>query len=192
MTLAHTPPTATTTRSSYSYSPAPSIGSSASSQSSAVWSVASVASSATFVASCAATGGTSAPATNIIPSLNLQRQVAGSGQDGWLLRKKVSASSLLARDSVQHPHPPPVTVAQEPVPIEQRRNTRRTNRLVEGANAGCPVSEGCPLPPVPTLQRQVDRKVNFVDNLVGMLSTRPRILFDESLYAGAKIHILLR
>src|ERR1700761_2095864 len=109
MTLAHTPPTATITRSSY-YSPAPSITSSASSQSSAVWSVASVASSATFVASCAATGGTSAPATNTIPSLNLQRQVAGSEQDGWLLRKKVSASSLLARDSVQHPHPPPITV----------------------------------------------------------------------------------
>jgi len=186
MTLAHTPPTATITRSSY-YSPAPSIGSSASSQSS-VWSVASVASSATFVA----TGGTSAPGTNIIPSLDVRRQFAGSEQDGWLLRKKVSTSSLQPHNTVQHPHPPPVTVAQEPVPIEQRRNTRRTNRLVEGANAGCPVSEGCPLPPVPSLQRQVDRKVNFVDNLVGMLSTRPRILFDEILYAGAKIHILLR
>jgi len=182
MTLAHTPPTATITR---SYSPAPSIGSSASSQSS-VWSVASVASSATLVA----TGGTSARDEYYSPH-KIPYQFAGSEQDGWLLRKKVSASSLRAHDPVQHPHPP-ITVAQEPVPIEQRRNTRRTNRLVEGANAGCPVSEGCPLPPVPSLQRQVDRKVNFVDNLVGMLSTRPRILFDESLYAGAKIHILLR
>ncbi|CAZ86618.1 unnamed protein product [Tuber melanosporum] len=164
MTLAHTPPTATITHSRYSYSPAPSIASSASSSQSSGWSVASAVSNTTSVASC--TGGASAPGTNIIPSLNIQRQFAGSEQDGWLLRKRVSVSSLRGSDSIQHPHPPSVTVAQEPVPIEQRRNARRTNRLVEGANAGCPVSEGCPLPPVPTLQRQVDRKVNFVDNLV--------------------------
>lgn len=31
---------------------------------------------------------------------------------------------------------------------------------------GCPVDGTCPLPPVPSLQRQADRKVNFVDNLV--------------------------
>ncbi|RPB01825.1 hypothetical protein L873DRAFT_1827108 [Choiromyces venosus 120613-1] len=165
MTLAHTPPTATITHPYYPCSPAPSVASSASSSQSSVWSVASVVSNATSVASCTAAGGTSAPGTNIIPPISIQRQITGSEQDGWLLRKKASVSSLRASDLVQHPHPP-VAVAQEPVPIEQRQNTRRTNRLVEGANAGCPVSEGCPLPPVPTLQRQVDRKVNFVDNLV--------------------------
>jgi hypothetical protein len=31
----------------------------------------------------------------------------------------------------------------------------------------CAAAEGCVLPPVPTLQRQADRKVNFVENLVG-------------------------
>ncbi|KAI5778730.1 hypothetical protein EDC01DRAFT_605349, partial [Geopyxis carbonaria] len=56
---------------------------------------------------------------------------------------------------------------------EQRQHPRRTNRLVESSRlssvTGPPV-EQCvappPAPPVPSLQRQADRKVNFVENLV--------------------------
>jgi len=55
------------------------------------------------------------------------------------------------------------------LPKEKLQNPRRTNRLVEEKNTGGSSSGNetitCPLPP-PSLVRQADRKVNFVDNLV--------------------------
>lgn len=185
MTLVHTPPIATTHR--YQYSPSPSVASSASSSQSSVWSVASTVSNATSIASIPFLEGPSAPGTNIIPPLTIQRRLSGPERTGWLPPNPSSIpSGLRTGDPHPHPHPALTTVSQEPLPIEQRQHPRRTNRLVEGGNAGCPASEVCPLPPVPTLQRQVDRKVNFVDNLVGTLSTRPRKLSNE---IGAKIQI---
>lgn len=50
----------------------------------------------------------------------------------------------------------PSSQAREAVPPELRKNPRRTS-------AACSSSRGCP----PTLFRQVDRKVEFVDKLVG-------------------------
>lgn len=61
-----------------------------------------------------------------------------------------------------------------PVPVEQRQHPRRTARRAapQGVSAAVPSGDSCappaPSPPaVPTLQRQADRKVNFVENLVG-------------------------
>ncbi|EPS40523.1 hypothetical protein H072_5613 [Dactylellina haptotyla CBS 200.50] len=57
----------------------------------------------------------------------------------------------------------------QPLPKEQLQNPRRTRRLLESQDAfapgSCKESQPCPLPP-PSLVRQADRKVNFVDNLV--------------------------
>lgn len=162
MTLDPTPPAPTFTQHPhYPYSPAASIASSASSSNSSVWSVASISSSATSVASSATTDGLTAPNTAIIPPL--------PPRNSWQQKKLLSISiSVQPKDGLRHPHPPlPVTIPEEVLPIEQRQNPRRTNRLLEGMSSGCPASEACPLPPVPTLQRQADRKVNFVDNLVG-------------------------
>ncbi|KAK6533262.1 hypothetical protein TWF694_002215 [Orbilia ellipsospora] len=57
----------------------------------------------------------------------------------------------------------------QPLPKELLQNPRRTRRLLESqdgcAPGSCKESQTCPLPP-PSLVRQADRKVNFVDNLV--------------------------
>lgn len=53
-----------------------------------------------------------------------------------------------------------VSKIDPPVPAELRKNPRRSNSYV--AQNGVP----CPRPP-PCLMRQSERKVNFVDNLVG-------------------------
>ena len=47
-------------------------------------------------------------------------------------------------------------IRTQEVPLEQRQNPRRTSASTT-SRTGCP----------PTLVRQADRKVNFVDNLVG-------------------------
>lgn len=57
------------------------------------------------------------------------------------------------------------TLRVPPPTVEQRQNQRRTQRCAEVNRATCP-SEPCPMPPVPTLVRQAERKTNFVDNLV--------------------------
>jgi hypothetical protein len=54
-------------------------------------------------------------------------------------------------------------VADPPVPPELRKHPRRTSNHVSQSNG---VSSACPRPP-PSLVRQCERKVNFVDNLVG-------------------------
>jgi hypothetical protein len=161
MTLDPTPPATILTHPHYPYSPAASIASSASSSNSSVWSVASVSSKATSVASSTTTDGITAPNTAVIPPL--------PSRNCWQQKKSLAISTgAQTKDGLRHPHPQlPITIPEEILPIEQRQNPRRTNRLLEGAGLGCPASESCPLPPVPTLQRQADRKVNFVDNLVG-------------------------
>ncbi|KAF3918013.1 hypothetical protein ABW21_db0203154 [Orbilia brochopaga] len=57
----------------------------------------------------------------------------------------------------------------QPLPKEQLQNPRRTRRLLEQQDERtpglCNEARACPLPP-PSLVRQTDRKVNFVDNLV--------------------------
>lgn len=68
------------------------------------------------------------------------------------------------KEGVRHAHP--VQNLRVPaLPVEQRQNHRRTNRLVESSRTSCP-SDSCTMPPVPSLVRQTDRKTNFVDNLV--------------------------
>lgn len=57
------------------------------------------------------------------------------------------------------------TLRVPPPAVEQRPHQRRTQRCSEVNRATCP-SEPCPMPPVPTLVRQAERKTNFVDNLV--------------------------
>ncbi|KAF8428376.1 hypothetical protein EV426DRAFT_705293 [Tirmania nivea] len=52
-----------------------------------------------------------------------------------------------------------------PPPAVEQRHQRRTQRCAEVNRSTCP-SEPCPMPPVPTLVRQAERKTNFVDNLV--------------------------
>lgn len=70
------------------------------------------------------------------------------------------------KEGVRHAHP--VQNLRVPaLPVEQRQNHRRTNRLVESSRTSCP-TDGCTMPSVPSLVRQTDRKTNFVDNLVGM------------------------
>ena len=51
------------------------------------------------------------------------------------------------------------------LPSEARRNSRRTSA---GSRTACP----------PTLVRQSDRKVNFVDSLVGMLQPTGQAIFN--------------
>lgn len=68
------------------------------------------------------------------------------------------------KEGVRHAHP--VQNLRVPaLPVEQRQNHRRTNRLVESSRTSCP-TDGCTMPSVPPLVRQTDRKTNFVDNLV--------------------------
>ncbi|KAH8153576.1 uncharacterized protein LAJ45_02389 [Morchella importuna] len=164
MTLDPTPPTTTFTKHPhYPYSPAASIASTASSSNSSVWSVATASSNATSIASSTTTDGLTAPNTAIITPLPTRSTWPKSSHP--VARNQTSIKT--SDGSQRHPHPPPVPTPAEIVPIEQRQNPRRTNRLVESVNAtGCPVDGTCPLPPVPSLQRQADRKVNFVDNLV--------------------------
>lgn len=55
-----------------------------------------------------------------------------------------------------------------PVPAEQRLHPRRTvARAVTSTGVPSVEVQSTQAPPVPTLQRQADRKVNFVENLVG-------------------------
>jgi hypothetical protein len=153
-----------TPRTTYQYSPTPSVAS-VSSVASSAWSIQSTTSSnATSVAS-STIDNFSAPPTAIIPSLSSQ---SISGPE---LSRRVTAPTprgSLDKNGVRHPHPSLELQSQQPLPIERRQHPRRTNRLVESATTQtCPAAEGCVLPPVPSLQRQADRKVNFVENLVG-------------------------
>jgi len=68
------------------------------------------------------------------------------------------------KEGVRHAHPVQ-TLRVPALPVEQRQNHRRTNRLVESSRTSCPTG-ACPMPTVPSLVRQTDRKTNFVDNLV--------------------------
>lgn len=70
--------------------------------------------------------------------------------DSYCLSKQTSCESVASRSLQQQ-------VQSEALPAELRQNPRRT---ASGAHARLP----CP----PPLVRQCDRKVNFVDNLVGM------------------------
>ena len=56
---------------------------------------------------------------------------------------------------------PSRTLRAPPLPVEQRQHHRR--RPVCGN-----IAQVCPIPPVPTLVRQEERKTTFVDSLVGM------------------------
>ena len=145
----------------YLPSPAPSVLS-ISSGTSSVWSERSATSSnATSVASTTI-GNFSAPPTAIFPQSILGPEIQ---------RRAIAPTPRGSVDQhgVRHHHPHPCLIPQQQLPIEQRQNPRRTNRLLEANNGiTCPAAEGCVLPPVPTLQRQADRKVNFVENLVGM------------------------
>lgn len=162
MTLALSPQA--TQNISFSASPTPSIASSTTS----VWSVASgISSQATSVAS-STIDDFSAPPTAIIPQLSSQ-SILGSA-----FRRPPATATV---------RPRPALTIGEPVPIEQRQHPRRTNRLAEPSRLSSVTAapaERCiapppPAPPVPSLQRQADRKVNFVENLVGTYGTNARI-----------------
>jgi hypothetical protein len=137
----------------YQISPTSSVASSVSS----VWSVQSATSSrATSVYSTVDT-----PSTAVIPSLSEPAQPT----------RRATAPiprGFVDNNGCYHPHPSLDCQSQQPLPIEQRQNPRRTNRLVDSTTAlPCPAATGCALPVVPVLQRQAERKVNFVENLVG-------------------------
>lgn len=69
---------------------------------------------------------------------------------------------------------PPVKPADAAVPPELRRHPRRTNSHVVQSNG-----TACTRPP-PCLLRQSERKVNFVDNLVGKWDpSRPSLEFRK-------------
>ncbi|KAF8540048.1 hypothetical protein BDD12DRAFT_50936 [Trichophaea hybrida] len=154
-------PVATPRTTYYPSSPTPSIAS-VSSATSSVWSIQSTTSSnATSVAS-STIDNFSTPSTAIIPSLSSQSILGPE-----FLRRATAPTprGSLDKYGVRHPHPS--LESQQPLPIERRQHPRRTNRLVESTTTQqCPAVEGCILPPVPSLQRQADRKVNFVENLV--------------------------
>jgi hypothetical protein len=156
-------------------SPTPSVAS-VSSGTSSIWSVQSATSSNATSIGSSTIDTISAPSTTILPPV--------STLSGPELHRRATAPTsrgYVDQHGVRHLHPCSgvVDVPSQALPIEQRQNPRRTNRLVEGHAQPCPAAEGCVMPPVPTLQRQADRKVNFVENLVGT--------YDQSNQAQAKI-----
>lgn len=163
----------------YPYSPTPSLASTASTTSS-VWSVAESASSAaTSTASSIGTPSArdsyTAPPTAKISSLP-PPPIPGC----------TASHQIPAFHDHRHPHDPRPPADAQPVPLEQRQHPRRTNRLASDvpattataaaaaaasattAVAPCPATEGCDDGTVPSLKRQADRKLCFVENLVGM------------------------
>jgi len=127
----------------YSPSIASSVSSSASSIFSLAASVSSVASSIASLTSIQSSEG-------VHYSGDVERHAWSEEQRGKEdVRQSISTRALRV--------PPPA--------VEQRQHQRRTQKSAEVTRAACP-SEPCP-PPVPTLVRQVERKTNFVDNLVG-------------------------
>ncbi|KAI5816546.1 hypothetical protein BZA77DRAFT_56641 [Pyronema omphalodes] len=136
----------------YQISPTSSVASSVSS----VWSVQSATSSrATSVYSTVET-----PSTTVLPTLSEPAQP---------IRRATAPipRGFVDNNGCYHPHPALDCQSQQPLPIEQRQNPRRTNRLVDSTTTlPCPAATGCALPVVPVLQRQAERKVNFVENLV--------------------------
>ena len=70
-----------------------------------------------------------------------------------------------SHEAVRSSHAPR-TLKAPPSSSEQRPHQRRHPRSAEINRPIC-TSEARPLPPVPALVRQAERKTNFVDNLVG-------------------------
>ncbi|KAL7269627.1 PHO85 cyclin-5 [Rhizina undulata] len=83
--------------------------------------------------------------------------------------------------------PPPPCLPQVPQSssTDQKQHSRRTNRLLENTNPGGPVPDPSSLPPVPTLQRQTERKVNFVDNLVDSAAQIVETIWPPQILHGA-------
>lgn len=121
---------------------ASSIASSASSSSSSVFSLDGISS----------ISSASTNPVDVIWENEGESQVTGRG-----LPPSNEASLRCPRGSAQG-GAPKVTDAAAP---ELRKHPRRTNSYVTQSNGGC-----CSRPP-PCLMRQSERKVNFVDNLVG-------------------------
>jgi len=59
------------------------------------------------------------------------------------------------------------TVRQSHASRTLRQTQRSGSRRGAETNKPTCATEACPMPPVPTLVRQAERKTNFVDNLVG-------------------------
>ena len=164
----------------YPYSPTPSLASTASTTSSA-WSVADSASSAatstTSIGTPSARDSYTAPSTAKISSLPLQ----------------TIPGCTAPRDQIPAFRDPRPLADAQPVPLEKRQHPRRTNRLVRDVSATAtatataavaaaaaaaasaitavapyPAPEGCDDGTVPSLKRQADRKLCFVETLVGM------------------------
>lgn len=142
-------------------SPAHSIISAASTASS-YWSNGSVSSAATSVASTTHDAFSSAPPTTIIPQLSSNHIQAST-----VYNREDRCNQDGSRRQFQPAHPPAITT---PVPVEQRQHPRRSNRLIVEPSGTCAeaVTAASAVAPPPPLQRQADRKVNFVENLVGM------------------------
>jgi hypothetical protein len=128
-----------------------------------IWSTSTTSSNATSVVSNIV-GYSSAPPTSTLPQFS-SHSISAPG----VCRGSTAPESNVPADknsvSRHRPSASGLDNSTQPVPIEQGQHPRRS-RLVVGKTQPCSAAEGCPLPPVPSLQRQADRKVNFVENLV--------------------------
>ncbi|KAA8894219.1 hypothetical protein FN846DRAFT_786779 [Sphaerosporella brunnea] len=167
----------------HSSSPTPSVAS-VSSGTSSIWSVQSSTSSNATSVSSSTIDSFSVPSTTVLPHVStitgpeLSRRATAPTPRGYVDQNGVRHL---------HPCPAPVDIPPQPLPIEQRQNPRRTNRLVEGQPQQCPGSEGCVMPPVPTLQRQADRKVNFVENLVDSAAQIVETIWQPPKYIASQV-----
>ena len=135
--------------SNHPYSPA--ISSSASSSASSIFSTGST--SVSSVASSVASLTSVQPSDSIQYPGDIERHVWSQEQRS----KEAARCPLVLQRALRVPPPP----------AEQRQHLRRAHRCAAEVTRPSADAEACPMPPVPTLVRQAERKTNFVDNLVG-------------------------
>lgn len=86
-------------------------------------------------------------------------------------RSAVSSENLLRLNSTTTKHEQPeVQPLSQAVAPESRKHPRRTHRDAQGNDRNGAAASACPRPP-PALVRQCERKDNFVDSLVGKITS---------------------
>lgn len=108
---------------------------------------------------------------SLAPTVSSHATSVSSGQSSESLPKYSNiehhglSHGQCSQAATRHSHAPR-TLKAPPCSSEQRHHQRRPPRSTETSRSIC-TSEARPLPPVPALVRQAERKTNFVDNLVG-------------------------
>lgn len=136
-----------------------SIASSASSSSSSIFSADSVSSQASV--SSASTGS-----IHFVWGTEDRRSYSPVADD--TLQYARSLRTVEASKDVSNPAAPATNNTNTAVVRDLRQHPRRTKPLAQQDQTHGTIATECPRPPA-TLVRQCDRKVNFVDNLVGKL-----------------------